>query len=81
MSAHCLLNLLNNLRKRDKTQALLSILSLFCNEVNKFKSVNVRYELSYDIKITFKSHFCHENVILLSLYTQRCYVRPKVSRF
>ena len=29
MSAHVLLNLLNELRKRDKMQGLLSILSLF----------------------------------------------------
>ena len=32
MSAHVLLNLLNELRKRDKMQGLPSILSLFCNE-------------------------------------------------
>ena len=24
--------------------------------------------LSYDIKITLKSHFCHKNVIILSLH-------------
>ena len=32
MSAHVLLNLLNELGKRDKTRGLLSILSLFRNE-------------------------------------------------
>ena len=35
MSAHVLLNLLNELRKRDKMQGLPSILSLFLNEFNK----------------------------------------------
>ena len=33
MSVHLLLNLLNELRKRDKMRVLPSILSLFCNEV------------------------------------------------
>ena len=36
MSVHVLLNLLNHSRKRDKMQGLLSILSLFRNELNKF---------------------------------------------
>ena len=42
MSAHVLLNLLNKLRKRDKMQGLLNILSLFRNEFKKFnkKSTN-----------------------------------------
>ena len=39
MSAHVLLNLLNELRKRDKMRGLLNILSLFCNEFNKFNNV------------------------------------------
>ena len=36
MSAHVLLNLLNELGKRDKMRGLSSILSLFRNEFNKF---------------------------------------------
>ena len=36
MSAHVLLNLFNNLGKSDKMQGLLSILSLFSNDFNKF---------------------------------------------
>ena len=36
MSAHVLLNLLNELGKSDKMQGLPSILSLFRNEFNKF---------------------------------------------
>ena len=54
MSAHVLLNLLNELGKRDKMRGLLSILSLFRNEFNKF---NNRFYLSYDIKVTLKPHF------------------------
>ena len=38
MSAHVVLNLLNELRKRDKMRGLLSILSLFRNEFNKFNN-------------------------------------------
>ena len=38
MSAHILLNLLNELRKRDKMRGLPSILSLFCNKFNKFNN-------------------------------------------
>ena len=38
MSAHVLLNLLNELGKRDKMRGLPSILSLFCNEFNKFNN-------------------------------------------
>ena len=83
MSAHVLLNLLNELGKRDKMRGLPSILSIFRNKFNKFnknKSTNVRFYLSYDIKITLKSHFCRKNVILLSLCTQRCYGRHNISR-
>ena len=36
MSAHVVLNLLIELRKRDKMLGLSSILSLFRNEFNKF---------------------------------------------
>ena len=38
MSAHVLLNLLNELWERDKIRGLLSILSLFHNEFNKFNN-------------------------------------------
>ena len=36
ISAHVLLNLLNELRKRDKMRGLPSILTLFLNSFNKF---------------------------------------------
>ena len=38
MSAHDLLNLLNELGKSDKMRGMPSILSLFCNEFNKFNN-------------------------------------------
>ena len=57
MSAHVLLNLLNELGKRDKMRGLPSILSLFRNEFNKFNNAGARMFDSYDIKITLKSHF------------------------
>ena len=49
MSAHVLLNLLNELGKRDKMRGFPGILSLFRNEFTKYKSTNVRFYLSYDI--------------------------------
>ena len=42
MSAHVLLNSLNELGKRDKMRGLSSILSLFCHEFNKFKNTRAR---------------------------------------
>ena len=54
MRAHVLLNLLNELGKRDKMRGFSTFLSLFRNEFNKFnntRSTKVRFYLSYDIKI------------------------------
>ena len=42
MSVHVLLNLLNELGKRDKMPGLSSILSLFRNEFNKFNNTRAR---------------------------------------
>ena len=42
MSAHVLLNLLNELGKGDKMRGLPSILSLFRNEFNKFNNTRAR---------------------------------------
>ena len=58
MNAHVLLNLLNELRKRDKMRGLTSILSLFRNEFIKFNYTGARMQDS--IKITLKSHFCRK---------------------
>ena len=42
MSAHVLLNLFNELRKRDKMLGLPNTLSLFRNEFNKLKNTGAR---------------------------------------
>ena len=42
ISAHVLLNLFNELGKRDKMRGLSSILSLFRNEFNKFSNTRAR---------------------------------------
>ena len=55
MSAHVLLNLLNELGKRDKMRGLPSILSLFPNKFKKFNNTSAR--MLDSIKITLKSHF------------------------
>ena len=53
-------------------QGLLSILSLFRKELNKFNNTRVRMlDSIYHMTNTFKSHFLRKNVILLSLCTQR----------
>ena len=83
MSAHVLLNLLNELGKRDKMRGMPSILSLFRNEFNKFNNTGARmldsiYHMTNTC--TLKSHFWRENVIIFSLCTQRCYERHNVSR-
>ena len=81
MSAYVLLNLLNELGKRDKMRGLPSIFSLFHNEFNKFNNTRARMlDSIYHMKNTLRSHFCRENVIILSLCTQRCYGRHNVSR-
>ena len=70
MSAHVLLNLFNELRKRDKMRSLPT----------RDKSTNVRFYLSYDITIALKFHFCRKNVLILSLCTQHFYGRHNVSQ-
>ena len=90
MSAHVLLNLLNELGTRDKMRGFPSFLSPFRNEFNKFNNTRARmidsiYD-NYDVKFTLKFRFCRKNfvsaVIILSLQlcTQRCYGCHNVSR-
>ena len=76
MSAHVLLNLLNSLGKREKMRGLLSILSLFLNEFNKFNNTGERVlDFIYYMtqRLLWKSHFlckkwlfCHyvRNVVI-----------------
>ena len=81
MSAHVLLNLLNELGKIDKIRGLSSILSLFCNEFNTFNNTGARMlDSIYHMTNTLKSQFWRKNVIILSLCTQRYYERHNVSR-
>ena len=54
MSAHVLLNLLNKSVEKDK--ALLSILSVFSNEFNKYNNTGARMQDSI-YHMTLKSHF------------------------
>ena len=63
MGAYVLLNLFNEWLKRDKVRDLLSILSLFRNEFNK--STNVRFYISYDVKVISNSYFSRKNLRLL----------------
>ena len=61
MSAHVLLNLLNELGKRDKMRGLPRILSLFRNEFNKFNNTRARMlDSIYHMTNTLKSHFCRK---------------------
>ena len=70
ISAHVLLNLLNQLGKRDKMRGLPSILSLFRNEFNKFNNARARMlDSIYHMTNTLKSHFWRKkNVIISSLH-------------
>ena len=62
MSSRVFLNSLNKFGKRDERNGLQSILSPFCNEL--INSITIQqhtgyisfFFLSYDIKITLKSH-------------------------
>ena len=76
MSAHVLLNILNELGKRDKMRGLPSILVLFHNEFNKLNNTGARMlDSIYHMTLKFiKNHifgvktsrFCHllRNVIM-----------------
>ena len=78
MSEYVLLNLLNELGKRDKMRGVLSILFLFRNEFNEFNNTKARMlDSIYRMKLRL---LCRKNVIILSLCTQRCYGRHNVSR-
>ena len=54
MGAHVLLNLLNELGKRDKVRGLSSILSLFHNEFYKSNNTRARM-LDYIYHMTLRS--------------------------
>ena len=80
MSAHVLLNLLNELGKRDKMRGLTSILSLFRNEFDKFNNTRARIldsillhgvislpdATSYDNSTYHMCHFQREHIVIFS---------------
>ena len=59
MSAHVLLNLLNELGQRDKMRGLPRILSLFPNSFNKFNNTRARmlHSIYQMTMMSLKSHF------------------------
>ena len=58
MSAHFLLNILNELEIRDKMRGLQSILSRFRNSFNKFNNTRARIlDSIYHMTNTLKSYF------------------------
>ena len=82
MSAHVLLNLLNELGKRDKMRGLPSILSLFRNEFNKFNNTRARMlDSIYHMTNTLKSHFWRykfDIMIATLLWTSKRF--PKIDK-
>ena len=71
MSAHVLLNLLNELGKRDKMRGLPSILSLFRNEFNKFNNTRARMlDSIYHMTNTLKSDFRRKKTLLFCHYVR-----------
>ena len=81
MSAHVLLNLLNELGKRDQMRGLPSILSLFRNEFNKLNNTRARMlDSIYHMTNTMKSHIWRKKRYNFVNMTQRCYGRHNYSR-
>ena len=62
MGAHVLLNLLNELGKRDNCEACRAFYLFFATRlINSIRQEHEFY-LSYDIMITLKSHYCHKTL-------------------
>ena len=91
MSAHVLLNLLNELGKRDKMRGLPSILSLFCYQFNKFNNTRAQmldsiYHMTLRLLRNLISGVKRYNFVIMyaallwTSYVQRCYGRHNVSR-
>ena len=59
MSTHVLLNLLKELRKRDKMRGLTSILSLFRNKFNKFNNTGAKIYFYLIMLMLFNAMFKH----------------------
>ena len=65
MSAHVLLNLLNELGEKIRYEALPSILSIFPNEFNKFNNSRMQDSIYH---MTLKSHFISKFCIKTSRF-------------
>ena len=80
MSDHVLLNLLNELGKKDKVRGLPSILYLFRNEFNKFNNTRARMlDSIYHMTNTLKSHFWRKKTLYFCHYNRN--VVMDVKRF
>ena len=71
MSAHVLVNLLNELGKKIKCEALPSILSVSSNEFNKFNNTGARM-LDSIYHMTLKSHFISKVCTKTSRFRHHC---------
>ena len=72
MSAHVLLNLLNELGKSDKMRGLSSILSLFSNEFNKFNKPGARMlDSIYHMPLKLRKNRIFGVKTSRSIFTQR----------
>ena len=67
MSAHVLLNLLNELKKSDKMRGLPCILSLFRNKFDKFNNTGVR-TLDSVYQMTLKLLNNHVFTVIMSRF-------------
>ena len=67
MSAHVLLNLLNELGEKIRCEAFPSILSVFPNEFNKLNNTGARMQGSI-YHMTLKSHFISKFCIKTSRF-------------
>ena len=67
MSAHVLLNLLNELGEKISCEALPSILSVFPNEFNKFSNTGAWMQDAI-YNMTLKSHFISKFCIRISRF-------------
>ena len=67
MSAHVLLNLLNELVEKIRCEALSRILSVFPNEFNKFNNTGARVQDSI-YHMTLESHFISKFCIKISRF-------------
>ena len=74
MSAHVLLNLLNELGKRDKMRGLPSILSLFRNKFDKFNNTRARmldsiYHMTLRLLCRKTLYFCYVRNVAMDVIT------------